>query len=165
MKILNKIKGYTLVELLVSMGILSILLLVILRVFVQIVEMRLDAEAESAVAQDSRYVFSRLTYDINRASLITTPSNPGDSSSTLSLVIGGITYTYEIDVDGRLSLYDGTNTNLVTSEGSRVNNAQFTKVGPAAGAQSVKVEMEIVSTTERVQGPASFIVNTTVGTR
>lgn len=161
----RKGSGFTLVELLLAMGIMSILMTIIMRVFLQIIEMRLDSEAESAVAQDSRYVYSRLAYDIGRASSITTPANPGDTSSTIVLVIEGTTYTYAVDASGDLTVNDGTGPVDLTSAGTVVSSAIFTHVGDGAEAYSVQIDMDLESKIQRVRGPANFAINTTIGVR
>jgi len=161
----KKRSGFTLVELLIAMGILTILMTIIMRVFLQIIEMRLEAQADSAVAQDSRYVFSRLAYDISRASSVVTPANPGDETTSLVLDIGGTTYTYAVDTDGRLTLSDGVNTNEVTSEGSRVTSIGFTKRGDGAQIESVSVNIYLESKIQKVNGPSTFEIITTIGVR
>src|SRR4030042_5852170 len=72
-------KGFTLVEILLYMGLLAILLVVLTEILVSILAVKIEFEATSSVEQDSRFLLSRLFYDINRASAITTPGSIGSS--------------------------------------------------------------------------------------
>lgn len=163
---MKKLKaGMTLVELLLAMGIISILMTVIFGVFMQVIEMKLNAEAESAIAEDSRYIYSRLAYDINRADSIVTPTVPGDTSDSLILTIGGTNYTYMLNGTNQLTIDDGTGEISMNSAGTTVSSLNFSKVAGSEGAESVKVEIELESVTERVQGSVQDTIKTTIGTR
>lgn len=115
-------KGFTLVEMLMVMGIMSILVVILAEVFGSILTMKLRSEATTAVAQDSRYLLSRLYYDISRASDITSTS--GDS---LSLVIDGVEHLYSL-ADSTLTLaVGGGSSQALSSIGSRVTGLTFTR--------------------------------------
>lgn len=168
MKINNKLqpkKGFTLVELILAMGILTILMTVIMRVFIDMIELRLEAEAESAVTQDARYIYARLAYDINRATAVTVPASAGASGSSMTLTIDGSPHTYTVDGSNRLTLNSGSSTETLTSEGTRVDAVSFTRRGGVTGVQSVTVNMMLDSKIQTVRGPVSREINTTLSTR
>jgi prepilin-type N-terminal cleavage/methylation domain-containing protein len=158
--------GFTLVELLLSMGIFTILMTIIFQVFLSVIETRLSAEAASATTQDAQYVYSRLAYDISRSSAVVTPASPGQSSSTLQLTINGTSYTYAIDGSSHLNLTTGGTSTAVTSAGSKATAATFTRRGGATGAQSVTFDITLNSAIVRAgSGAVVRHVTGTVGTR
>src|SRR3989344_3435349 len=97
-KMINgKSSGFTLVELLISMGLLAIILSVLTSLFVSVIEAQLESQATSSVDQDGRFVLARLSYDIHRAdgvNGIITPSTLGGQGPTLQIAISGTTSTY-----------------------------------------------------------------------
>src|SRR3990170_3085882 len=108
-----KQKGFTLIELIIVMGVTTILLVMMTDVFASMAKVRTESEATSAVAQDGRFILARLEYDILRASSVTTPAALGASNNTLAVVIGGVTYTYSVA---------GTNFQLVNNLGTNIMN-------------------------------------------
>ncbi|MDO8515597.1 MAG: prepilin-type N-terminal cleavage/methylation domain-containing protein, partial [bacterium] len=105
-------KGFTIVELLVYCGLLAVLLTVLTNVFMSIINLQLETESSSGLAQDSQYLLSRLTYDFRRANSISSPIL-GGTSGTLTIIIGGVTYQYKI-----------TDGNLVVTPGGQLNSFQ-----------------------------------------
>src|SRR5207253_6251537 len=89
-------RGFTLVELLIYMGILAILIYVLTDILYSFVSTQASSESNAAVTQDGRYIYSRLIYDINRAQSVSGPANLGDSSNNISLVINGTNYSYSV---------------------------------------------------------------------
>lgn len=118
--------GFTLVELLMVMGIMGILMGILFQVFGSILSMKLRSEATTSVAQDSRFAISRLTYDISRASDIILPL-PGSSGSILSLQIQGLNYVYELDGDSITLAVDGGASAKITGIGSSISALEFTR--------------------------------------
>jgi prepilin-type N-terminal cleavage/methylation domain-containing protein len=78
-------KGFTLVEMLIYMGLLTIFLAVIGNIFFSIIDLQLESQATSSVSESGRYLLSRISYDVRRAQSITTPASPGLSSPLWSV--------------------------------------------------------------------------------
>lgn len=97
--------GFTLIEILMTLGIVSLLLITLTQVFSGIISLRLKNDITTTLAQDSRYLFSILEYDFVAATNVTSPAT-STSGSTLTLTSRGQTISYS---------YDGTN--LVRSTG------------------------------------------------
>jgi type II secretory pathway pseudopilin PulG len=157
-------RGFTIVEMLVYCGILMIFLYIMTSLFSSVIDVQLYSEATAAVAQDSRYLLSRFSYDINRASEIVVPADVGTESDTLQLTIDGNTYTYEIQ-NGNLELTDETGTDMLNSFGTSVSNVNFRRLGSVGGKNSIRLAFTLTSKTKKVTGPEIRNFQTTVGLR
>lgn len=138
-KVLQKIKwlradhslasrGHTLIELLVSMLLLGVFITLITQIFTTILGTRLETETYSSVSQDGRFVLARIAYDIRSASAITTPANPGNTSSSLVLQKDVQTYTYSLS-GGNIILSDGVTSDRLNGSGSRISALEFRRLG------------------------------------
>lgn len=160
-------QGFTLVEMLLYMGLLTILTALLTRIFTAILDIQLESEAHSAVQQDSRYLFSRFVYDINRASAIVTPSAPGVQSQTLVLLVNGISYTYALANDN-LTLTNDAGVAALNSYGTKVPSATFTRYGNTGSTQkkdSVQILLTVQSITQPITGPKQETLETTITLR
>lgn len=143
---MKKLPGFTLVELLISMGIMAILLTILAQVFSSILSMRTKVEAVSALAQDSRYLVLRLSYDVGRATSITSPS-VGNTLDSLTLVIAGENYTYSL-VDGNLDLsVGGGSPQRLNSSGTSLSSLSFTRSTSIGGKSIVQLDTTLAPTT------------------
>lgn len=160
---MKKRNGFTLVELIISMGIMSILVTVLANLFGTTLLMRQKSEAISAIAQDSRFVIQRLAYDIGRASSITSPS-PGNSASSMTITIGAINYTYSLS-SGALNLSIGGSAPVaLTSAGSTISNLNFYRNNDLGSESSVTVDINFVpvSVQTGIQNQSRRVVTTFV---
>lgn len=164
MKTLLKKKGFTIVEMLIYMGLLSVLLVSMTALFSSIIDSRLEAESKSAVEQDGDYLLARMFYDISRADTITTPATSGSSSSSLLLVIGGITYTYQI-ASNKLQLTNNLGSNILNGESSNISNLSFTRNGLVGSSSTVTMSFTLTSSTSANKGYETKNFSTTVGLR
>jgi hypothetical protein len=154
--------GFTIVELLVYSGILVIFLYVLTNIFTAILDMQLTSETASAVIQDSQYILSRFSYDIGRASAITTPATLGSQSSALILTIGSESYTYAL-TNGNLLLTVASTSAALNSFGTTVSNVSFRRYGNTNGKHSVRIGFTLTSTTQRTDGSQTQDFQTTIG--
>lgn len=160
----SKKNGFTLIELLLFMALFSVLMLVLLKVFTTIIEQQTEAESYSAVESDRLYIYSRLSYDIARATAITTPSAPGNQGSTISLTIGGQSYTYSLQ-NHNLVLTTPSGTDMINQVGTSITSLNFKRLGNINGKNTINMIMTIQSKIQRPQGAESKTINTTLGTR
>jgi hypothetical protein len=149
-------EGVTVVELLLYMGILTVLLTMLTNIFVSALDVQSESNATSSVEQDGNYILARLAYDIHRAVIIASPATNGQSADNFQLDIGGVYYRYSIDADNNLILTDITN-NLgpynLNSFGSGVSSFSVLRLGNAGGVEdSLKINFTITSRTKRVSG-------------
>ncbi len=184
MKNTNLQKGFTIIELLLYMGIFSILLVVLMSLFTSILSVHTESQATSSIDQDGTFALARLAYDIHRSSAITLPAL-GASGSTLTLTISGVNDTYSIkNIGGNNYLVFTDNTIpaspvdiKATSIGTSAS-VNFTVLGndplgtpapacaPSNCKKTVKIALTLTSTTVRTGGVLqSQVFNTTVATR
>lgn len=157
-------QGFTLVELLIYMGLLTIFVYILSSMLISILDVKTESEAISAVEQDGRFLMERFAYDISRASSISTPASPGSSGSGLELVIGGVTYTYSLN-GSNLELTNNNGTDNLNSSEVVVSSVTFQRLGNPGGKNSIKIEISLASLAERDGGPETKIFNITAGGR
>ncbi len=162
----NTKKGFTLIELILYMGMFSVILLVLSALFTAIIDTQLDVEATSAVEADSKFVASRLMYDIQRAESITTPASLGGQGSSLTLVVDGTVFVYSLQ-NQNLLLTVGSDSQQLNGEGSSVTDLTFTRLGNAgSGAKpAVRTQITFESTVAQPQDPETKTVDITIGLR
>lgn len=134
--------GFTLVELIIYMGLLTVLVLIFTEIFTSTIDNQLGSKNTSSVADDGRYIYSRFIYDVERAAQITVPTNYGDSSPTMTLIINGQNYTYSLQ-SNNLVVTDPTGTYSLNGEGSSISNVLFTKVGSLNAKDTVRINFTI----------------------
>lgn len=141
------IRGFTLVELLIYMGILAILIYVLTDILYSFVSTQLSSESNAEVTQDGRFIYSRLIYDINRAQSVSSPSALGQSSNNLSLVINGTNYSYSVGTpSGDLEITDNTGTYTLNSPDTEITNLQITRIGNVNGKHTFQIDFTVRST-------------------
>ena len=157
-------KGFTLVELLIYMSLLSGFLIVITELFASILDVKLESEATSAVEQDGRYILTRLSNDISKSSSISTPGSLGSTTTSLVMVVSGVTYTYSLN-GNNLQITNNLGTNSLNSSESNVSAVNFQKIGNPGGKETIKINFNIASITSRTGGPETRMFQTTIGRR
>ncbi len=161
---MKKNAGFTIVEMILYMGLLTIMMMILTRMFTGIVDVQLESQASSAVEEDGRYIFSRLAYDIGRASNIITPASLGSQTSVLTLTIGGVSYTYAVS-ENNLTLTNDQGSDVLNGQGTSISNFAVTRLGNTGGKHALRVQLTITSTTEGVAGVESKTVETTMALR
>ena len=158
-------KGFTLVEMLLYMGFLTAFLVVLTQIFVSTLNVQLESEANSSIQQDGRFIMTRLTYDIERATSISTPASLGGQSSNLVMTISGGTYTYAIS-GNNLVLTTSLGTDQINGEGTKVSNLLFKRIGNSGGKNTFQITFTLTSVVKRQSGnPDVKNFSTTVGLR
>ncbi len=132
-------RGVTIVELLIYLGLSTIMLVVLAELFGAILDESTKTQNYSAVQTDGRYILGRLKTQLNNADSVSVPANLGDTSSSLELVIGGQTHRYYVSNE-KLYLNNGSGDYLVSHLDSRITNATFTKTGNSSGKPVILIE-------------------------
>src|SRR3989344_3984382 len=161
---MKKRTGFTLIELSLFMGLFMIIIGVLMTLFSSIVQKQLEVQSVSAVEADSKFILSRLSYDIQRSDAIVVPSSLGDTTTSLVLSIDGDTYTYDLS-GGIVQLTAGGQTSALNSIHVTVPNISFKRLGNTAGTHAIELIYTVTSVVSRTQGPETKTVQTVIGTR
>ena len=164
LKIENCQSGFTLIELAIYLGILSILLLILSSFFNSALDTLMQSQTTSPTEQDSKFILNRLMYDITNADSLTTPINPGDQGQTLRFVRNGITYTYT-QTGNNLTLNDNVGTDVLNSPQTTISNLSFKRIGYATKKPTVQITFTITSVTIAKRGKDTQNFETTVSLR
>ncbi len=157
-------KGFSLVELLIYMALMSIFLMVLLDVFTTTLNIKLVSESTSAISSDSRYIFSKLSYDINNADSVILPV-PGATNTSLQIETSGLTATYTLDNGNLVKTAGGVSMNLNGID-TKLDSISFKNIGNPGEKPTIQIVYTLRSKVI-IQGRGTEIqtVNTTIGTR
>jgi len=158
-----QIRGFTLVELLIYMALVSMFLLVLLDVFTITLSSKLASESTSAISYDSRYILSKLSYDVNNADSVTLPAL-GATGASLQLTSGGVTSTYTITSGNLVKTVGGVPMSLNGTD-TGLDSISFKNLGNPGGKPTIQVVYTVRSKIVVWGGTQTQTINTTVGTR
>ena len=125
-------RGFSLLEVLIYVSILSILVVVVSNIFISLSRGSGQSQAKNEVNSSISFVNELIKQDIKNASVISIPVS-GGSSNTLSLVRGGLVVVYDVS-GGYLRRKEGsavpvniTNSNIIVGEPNfiRVENTNL----------------------------------------
>lgn len=151
--------GFTVLEMLIYMGVSAIFLVTLSSLFVIVANIRLESEGSSAVEQDGQYLLSKIAYDVARSQSITVPGvGLQDAILTTDQV------TYSLSPNGKLQITDSLGTDTVSATGTTISNLNFQHLKSGTG-DNVKVSFTITSVAVRQSQPEVRQFQTTMGTR
>lgn len=156
-------KGFTLIELIIYMGIFSVLVFIFTDIFVSSIQTKTTGESAASVNQDANFILTKLEHDINNSTSVVSPIL-GQTSSTLIFVQSGEQITYRL-TNGDLERVVGTEVNSLNSWGTSLTNLGFQNIGNALGKSTIKVDMTIQSDATTNNKAEVINLETTVGTR
>ena len=141
-QITDNTAGFTLIELIIYMGLLSVVVLVFTDIFMSVVDNQLSSTNTSQVSNDGRYIYSRFIYDVSRAQTILEPASYGSPSSSLSLLINGENYEYNLSGE-TLSITKPNGTFELNGDGTAISDLTFTKIGSGSAKSTVKINFTV----------------------
>ena len=156
--------GFTLIELVIYMGIVGVFMLILTDILVAILNTRVSSQSTSEVAQDGRYIYTRLIYDINRATSVSLPLNLGDSSSSLVASVSGITNTYAVS-NGNLILSNSSGSAQLNSTDTSISGLTFKRIGNIGGKSTFQINFTVTSRFITNNSTDSAVFQTTAGLR
>ncbi len=164
MQIKPKPSGFSLVELLIYMGLSSIILTVVAGLFVAVLESQLRSEQSSIMEQDSRYLIAKLSYEITQADELLIPAILGESANQLQLATSGQPVILELDNQDLEITKNGLvyqlNHSLTT-----VDNFQVTRLGNEEGQPVIQVNLTLSSQIQAEGQPSTKDYQITVSLR
>lgn len=143
-------KGFSLLELLIYLAIIAILSVVLVAAFVSINKGRGNIMARTTVDSNLRVAVEKMEQDLHSASAVLTPSSVVGSSSTLVLLVGGSTITYDAP-SGSLRRKVGSNSpDTITDSSVLVNTTtvpllftRFENYNLVFATSSVSVQIQL----------------------
>lgn len=157
-------RGFTLVEMLIYMGLLVSFVAVLSAMLVSILENQLSSNASSTIEQEAQYIASRLEYDLTRSTSVSTPAGAGDTATSLVTTIGGSPYTFAVN-SNKLTSTDSSGTTQLHGEDTVVSNFTVTRVGNPSGIHSFIIQFTLSSLIEETGVTESKDVRLTTGLR
>lgn len=124
---IQKNMGFSLLELLIYITILSVLVVIISNTFISLSKGNGQSQAKSEVNFAIRFATELLRQDIKNASVISTPASVG-TSSTLTLIRNGVTIVYDTS-GGALRRKEGIASPVnLTNSSISVNTPTFRRI-------------------------------------
>jgi len=163
--------GFTLIELTIYGGLLSILLYILSDMFLSVFSMQLTTGADMALKQDGAFVLSRLTYDVRRAESISVPLS-GQTAIGMTLVIdaGGTdeTHVYSVTDGNLVATVDGV-PYAINGQDTQITDFSVERVGNQPeipdGRDTVHIEFTIAPRADIPQAPDAVEFSTAIGLR
>jgi prepilin-type N-terminal cleavage/methylation domain-containing protein len=165
-KLKNYQKGFTLIELIIFMGIFSILIMVLFQLLTSIIDVQTESQTTAYVSQDGRYILNKFTYDLRNATSIVSP-NIGNQAQTLVISDGVATYTYNLSNGDLIFTNSALNfTDQLNSANTTVSNLNFLRLADTQGKENtITISFTLNSKTVKRSGADSESFRTTIGTR
>jgi hypothetical protein len=160
----NNTQGFTFIELTLYGLLLAIFLTAVSQIFLSALDVSMESETYVANELDSRYIFSRLTYDIYRASSVVVPSSVGAVAHTISLAVGGNSYIYA-STSGNLTLTTPSGTNVLNSIDTSLDQFDVTRIGTGSDSASLHILVTLKAKTIPHTGVQYKTYETTIGLR
>lgn len=157
--------SFTIIELLIYMGILSVILMVFIDLFVSLTRIRTENESISNVQQDSSYLISKFMYDIHQAKTVSLPLHPPSQSNVLSMIVNGTTYSYSVDGANNLIMSDGSTNYQLNGYDTTVPSILFTRLGQNDIHDVIKINFTVTSRVKNPAGNESQSYETIIGLR
>ncbi|MGI8419813.1 MAG: PilW family protein [Candidatus Levyibacteriota bacterium] len=149
-------RGFTLIELIIYIGILSVLLGVMSSVFTTVVDVQLESNATASVDQDGRYLLGKLLHDFqaNTPVVIKQPKDPGTQTNYLQLNLNNsLSDTiYSVDGNGNLQLTESSASAQLNSYDTNISSFSATRIGLNDSHDTVRVSFTIRSRTKERSG-------------
>lgn len=164
-------KGFTIIEIILYMGLLAILITIMSSIFISILGVKLETQTNNAVQQDGKYILARLTYDIHRADKIISPAlGATQTSFQLQITENSVTKVYSYSLNGDiLNLSDGITTDRLNSPGTKLSLFNVVRLGNSATNPSDKdtlnLNFDVQSIGQTSSGPQIMEFHTTVSPR
>ncbi len=166
--LLHKQQGFSLLELIIYLALLSGMMLIISNIFVDLSKGRGRAEARNEVNAAIRFATERIRQDAKGASAVITP-NLGTPGATLQMTVNGTPITYDVllgqlqrNDNGVITITTGTNVFVNTPTFTRLENYNTTLL---ATTTSVQVDMTFRYNTSSTDWAYSAALRTTVSLR
>lgn len=160
----RRTNGITLVELVIYMGILSVILVIFIDLFALLFDKQLETQSISAVQQDSNYILSRLPYEFGRAQSVEIPATAGAVTNSLRLMTDSDIYDFYLLNNNLVREHNGE-IEQVNGYDTTATNLTFRRLGENNAQDVVQIELVLSSKAKKQSGNEVNQFSTTLGIR
>jgi Tfp pilus assembly protein PilW len=165
-KVFDMVWGFTLIELVIYIAILSLVLVSITGFFLNTTAGNMKESSYQEVQQNGRFVMTKITQETKKAIGINSPA-AGSSNNSLSLVMSDQNLNPTIfDLSGgKIRITQGSSAPIeLTTDQVVVNSLQFTNLSYSGTPGTVRAEinMEYLNPANKIEYQASLDLKTTV---
>lgn len=164
-------RGFSLIELMLYMGLTSVLIALMSQVFLATLNVRIESANTSGVQRDGRFIIARLGHDIRKADAILSP-DIGVASSSMTLIIteGGSPQAYRYAWDGQnVTVATVDESVQLNSNDSVVTYFSLTRRGNSAtvedGKDTLSVSLGLDGVSDVGAGRQTLEMDTTISQR
>ncbi len=151
--------GFSILELLIYMGVSAFLLGSLTQIFVLISRLRLDTQASSELQQDGMFLLSRMSYDLARSGTITTPALGSQGAILQTDMI-----KYSLDANNHIQITDLSGSDMISGYDTTVSGLNFLHL-KSGSKDNVQVSFTLTSKVVKAGGSQTKQFITTIGTR
>lgn len=155
-------RGFTIVEMMLYMGLFMMLLTVLTSMFVSILQVHVEAQSTSAIEQNGRYILNRISYDLYRANSVSVPANFGQTTDNIQMTVDGQTYVYAVS-NNILQLTRSGTTERLHNPQIQVQSFSVTKIGVVSGTPTLQIDLTLEDLDP--SNPVTREYTTTIGSR
>lgn len=140
-------QGFSLVELLLYMGLLSVFLVVISTFFVSILDVQSRALSSSELEENSKFISNRLKYELRSAESATNSAELGAASSSIVLIRDSVSYTFSV-LDNTLQRASASATVVLHDDDVQLSNFSVVRVGNEGQFDTFIIDYSLTSATQ-----------------
>ncbi len=129
--------GFTLIETIIYMGLLSIILLIITNLLITASYFSQEETARLEIQKNGRFVTELIIRDLQNASSVDVPN---DNNPTNNLIAGDVSYGL---ISGTLIRSESGDFDNVTSNQVKVESLEFRKIANVGGRPSIQIKINI----------------------
>jgi type II secretory pathway pseudopilin PulG len=121
-----KFRGFSLLEFILYIAILSLMSVVLAGTFLSLVRGRSQADARSEVNSNARFAMDRMIGDVASASAVAIPATASPTNQ-LQLSVGGQTISYSLSSGHLLRTVDANPADQITGNAVAISSLTFTR--------------------------------------
>lgn len=133
-------KGFTLMELLVYIGIVGLALTVIMTLTVNIISVKQKSDVSRETQENARFIIQRMTNEIRWANDIASFSS---NDITLDTNEGPVRFYLDGSSSDQLYIDRDGNTYELTTENIKVSSLNFTRMQPPDAPSSIRIDLRV----------------------
>lgn len=138
--------GFTLIELMIYMAVLSIITVVVADSFLILNKGRAGVEAKSELNSNFRFAVEKIKRDVASADNLVSPTTTAASSTLLNLTIASSSIKYSLDSNRITRQVDAQAFEYITSDTVKINSLFFNRLentNPVLNKKRISVELNI----------------------